>query len=125
MSRRKPKVIDHARDRTLWRALLTDVHRAIEAAPAAPAPDLAERALKARDLWISPAPYPCSLIAQAFTALVVAFVRQLDPDRRARIAGVLIECGALLDELLEAETPGAAAVAPPPEVMGRLPYVDA
>lgn len=123
---RRPAVppVDHGRDREHWRGLLTATHRAVEALPAAPSEDLAKAALRGRDLWTPPAAYPCSLIAGAFVGLVVAFVRQRDPDRRARIAKVLIECGALLDELIEAALDAVMPVEPADRPV-RLPYRDA
>lgn len=128
MTRRRPVPVDHARDRQNWRDLLGQAHRAVAAHPTPPSGDLAQAALKARDFWIAPAPYPCALVSRAFAELVVAYVRQSDLARRGRIGGVVIECAALLDEMLSDErapdTPMSAITALD-RAPARLPYRDA
>lgn len=117
---------DHGRDRTRWRDLVRAAHAAVEIDGIDQRAALAALALKARQMWVLPAPYPRGLIANPLWSLALLYGRQTDAASRAEVAPLLLAVAGMMDELL-AQVGGADA-SPGPALAeapsGRLPYRD-
>lgn len=120
--------VDHARDRQRWRGLVAAVHATVEVPKATALDALAAQALKARDFWNIPAPYPRGLVAGPLWSLSLMYGRTADAAQRERIAPMLLAVAGMMDELL-AEVGATVPVQsmPPfaqPEAARRLPYAE-
>ena len=117
---------DHARDRPRWRDLVRAAHAAVEVDGVDQRAALAAMALKARQMWTLPAPYPRGLIANPLWSLALLYGRQTEAAARAEVAPLLLAVAGMMDELLAqvggAEAAPVEALASAPS--GRLPYRD-
>lgn len=125
---RTPAPTDYSEHRHRWTGLIADIHAAVADDDRSKRDRVWERAGAALNCWTMPAAYPRGMVSRMMAQAALTWSRQTDPEARAAVTPVLMQCVGLCDELL-ASTPASAPITPqPPSVEAtprRLPYADA